>query len=251
MKIIFLLFTILTLVATPAYPDDLQKGIDARNRGNYEAALKIIKPLADAGHAIAQYTLGLMYQNKQGVNQNYLKAAKLHRFASEQGNTNAQYALGLLYQNGQGVNQDSLEAIKLFLKSAKHGNLRAKALREKNSYHKWVILAGEQGNIYAQIFLGEKYYLGLNVVQSYTESANWYKKAADQGSATAQNILGAMNEKGKGVAKDYVKAHKWFTLSEKNKNSFGRAYRINIEKRMNPDQITKAQELAKTWLDKH
>ena len=147
--------------------------------------------------------------------------------------------------------QDYLEAIKWLLNSAEKGNSSARALREKDIYHKWLKLATVEGDDLAQNFLGAKYYLELNIAQNYTEAANWYQKAADQGSTTAQNIFGAMNENGKGIARDYVKANMWFTISEKSGNAFGHAYRVNVEKHMDSDQIAKAQELAKTLLDEH
>ena len=52
-----------------------------------------------------------MYENGQGVPQNYAEALKWHQLAAEQGNAGAQYNLGLMYSSGQqGVPQDFLRA---------------------------------------------------------------------------------------------------------------------------------------------
>ena len=51
------------LVGTPASSADFQKGLDAYDRGDYATALREWTPLAEQGHAWAQYNLGVMYEN--------------------------------------------------------------------------------------------------------------------------------------------------------------------------------------------
>ena len=46
---------------------DLQKGLDAAQKGDFATALKEWKPLAEQGNARAQNNLGLMYVKGQGV----------------------------------------------------------------------------------------------------------------------------------------------------------------------------------------
>ncbi len=214
-------------------------------------AVKLFRLSADQGNHHAQHSLGVMYQNGRGVKPDILETAKLFKLSAKQANRNAQHALGLMYQNGQGVKQDPLEAIKWILKSAKSGYSNSqKSLRQIN-HLKWVKLAAEQADINAQTFMGASYYLGLNVAKNYTEAAKWYTKAAEQGSVVAQNIIGAMNEKGKGVPEDYAKAAMWYTLSEKSGDHYGRIYKENIEKRMDPAQIAVARKLTQKWLDEH
>ena len=67
--------------------------------GNYEAALKSLTPLADGGDAEAQYLLGLMYSQGQGVAQDFYKAGKMYRLAGDQGHASAQINLGSLFEN--------------------------------------------------------------------------------------------------------------------------------------------------------
>ena len=150
-----------------------------------------------------------------------------------------------------GFPQDKKEAVKWLLKSAEQKNLEAQSLI-RASYQKWHKQAAEQGDSYAQRFLGASFYLGLGVTQDYAEAAKWYKKAAEQGDSGAQNILGAMYERGKGIPKDFVEAYKWFSISGESDNEYGRMYREKIGKRkMTPDQITEAQRLAKEWVEKN
>ena len=55
---------------------------------------------------------------------------------------------------------------------------------------KWCRKAAEQGVAVAQFNLGDFYYEGEGVEQSYTEAVIWYRKAAEQGDADAQISLG-------------------------------------------------------------
>ena len=47
---------------------------------------------------MAQYNLGVMYDNGDGVPQDYKEAVKWYRLAAEQGDASAQYNLGLMYE---------------------------------------------------------------------------------------------------------------------------------------------------------
>ncbi|MGN6876123.1 tetratricopeptide repeat protein, partial [Neisseria sp. P0021.S007] len=62
--------------------------------------------VAEQGYVPAQYILGVMYADGEGVRQDYAEALKWYRKAAEQGDARAQSDLGLMYANGQGVRQD-------------------------------------------------------------------------------------------------------------------------------------------------
>jgi TPR repeat protein len=64
---------------------DLQKGFTAAQSGDYATALREWTPLAEQRDASAQYNLGVMYENGQGVPQDYKTAVKWYRLAAEQG----------------------------------------------------------------------------------------------------------------------------------------------------------------------
>ena len=99
MKIKHLILIILSLilVVPVVYADDYQDGVDAFDKKDFKAALKKLKPLAEKGHAKAQYELGEMYRRGQGVLQDYKEAAKWYQLAGEQGLAQAQYELGEMY----------------------------------------------------------------------------------------------------------------------------------------------------------
>ena len=90
--------------------DDFQRGVEAYNKGDYATALKEWTPLADQGHAKAQYNLGVAYANGEGVLQDYKTAVKWYILSAEQGYAKAQYNLGVMYALGQGVIVDKVYA---------------------------------------------------------------------------------------------------------------------------------------------
>jgi hypothetical protein len=158
----------------------------AYGRGDYTTSLMLWRPLADRGIAGAQNDLGVMYDNGQGVPQDYAEATRWFHKAADQGLAGAQNSLGLMYEKGEGVSQDYAEAAK------------------------WYRKAAEQGLAQAQVNLAFVYTNGQGVPQDYAEAMRWLRKAADQGDANAENDLGLMYEKGQGAAQDYAEAVKWY-----------------------------------------
>ena len=74
---------------------------------------------AAQGDAAAQYNLGFMYKNGQGVLQDYARAVEWYTKAADQGKALAQSKLGLMYKKGHGVTKDDRLALKLIRKAAK------------------------------------------------------------------------------------------------------------------------------------
>ena len=89
---------------------DLQKGLTAYESGDYATALREWKPLAEQGHGVASYALGVMYRDGQGVSKNYKTAVKWFKLAAELQTAVGQYNLAMMYVNGQGVPQDYIRA---------------------------------------------------------------------------------------------------------------------------------------------
>ena len=119
---------------------------------------------------MAQFTLGAMYENGQGVSQDDKEAVRLYTLAAEQGDAWAQYNLGVIYDEGEGVPQDDKEAVK------------------------WYRLAAEQGVAMAQLNLGVMYFYGRGVLADYVIAHMWYDIADVNG-----------NEKGAGNREDIAK----------------------------------------------
>ncbi len=73
-----------------------------------------IKNRAAQGFAPAQFNLGVMYHNGEGVPQDSAEAFKWYGLAAAQGETKAQVKLGAMYVKGWGVPQDDTEALKWY-----------------------------------------------------------------------------------------------------------------------------------------
>ena len=140
---------------------DFDEAVAAYERGDYATALREIQPLAEQGDAVAQYNLGLMYDEGQGVPQDYEAAAQWYRRAAEQGYAAAQSNLGVMYAKGQGVLKDDKAAVQ------------------------WLRRAAEQGLAEAQFNLGLMYAKGEGVPQDYVHAHLWANIAASGGDKDA------------------------------------------------------------------
>lgn len=89
------LFLAITLSST-AFADDFSDGFAAYEKGDYKTAMELWKPYAKQGEPSAQYNLGLMYDNGEGVPEDDKQAIKWYRLAAWQGYAKAQYNLGLM-----------------------------------------------------------------------------------------------------------------------------------------------------------
>jgi TPR repeat protein len=122
----------------------------------------------------------------------------------------------------------------------------AKALAE------FQVLA-DQGNVEGQYFLGLFYHNAFGVKRDQAEAVKWFLKAAQQGDARSQYYVGIMYAAGQGVAKDLPAAAMWLSLSAANPKSsyrdslYTREEIGKIEKKMTPEQIAQAKELARNW----
>lgn len=73
----------------------------------------------------------------------------------------------------------------------------------------------EEGNPYAQAFVGFLYWHGKGAPQDYAEAVKWYRKAADYGLPSAQYQLGLAYYKGLGVPQDHTEAIIWYWTAAK------------------------------------
>ena len=88
-KISRLMIVILSLsllsVAPPAHADNWKEATKAYAQQKYAAAMKLFRPLAEKGHAAAQYQVALMHKMGLGVPKSEKEARKWSRLAAKQG----------------------------------------------------------------------------------------------------------------------------------------------------------------------
>jgi TPR repeat protein len=117
MKRLILLAVLLWPVGAVA---DLAAGLEAAKRGDFATAMREWRPLAEQNNAKAQFNLGLMYAQGDGVPEDDAEAVRWYRLAAEQGHASAQNNLGLLY--GKGVSGGDVQAYAWFNLSGAQGN---------------------------------------------------------------------------------------------------------------------------------
>jgi uncharacterized protein len=108
---------------------DFDSGCAAADRGDYRAAREEWAPLAEEGHAKAQFRLGCLYTFGQGVPEDHAMALRLFRLAADQGDLDAQNNLGGMYAEGLGAEPDLVRAYMWFEVAAERGHETAKSNR--------------------------------------------------------------------------------------------------------------------------
>ena len=156
---------------------------------DFTEAAQCYRLAADQGLAVGQCNLGLMYEQGTGVPQDHAEAALWYGLAADQGSAGGQFNLGVMYQDGTGVPQDYAEAAQLFR------------------------LAADQEDARGQSSLGVMYEDGTGVRQDQSKAARYYRLAAEQGLATGQYNLGLMYQNGAGVSKDLAEAAQWHRIA--------------------------------------
>ena len=119
--IVKLLLIVPILIWSSVAAADFRAGVEAYERGDYATAYKEWLPLAEQGYAGAQFFLGVMYADGEGVLEDDAAAVKWYRKAVEQGYADAQLNLGNMYADGEGVPEDDAEAVKWYRKAAEQG----------------------------------------------------------------------------------------------------------------------------------
>ena len=108
------------------------------------------------------------------------------------------------------------------------------------------------GNRTAQFVLGSLYFQGKEVPKNYKLAFERMAKAADGGDKDAQYHLGSYYYNGWGTKKDFVQTYKWWSLSlVNNEDPIARRNLEDLERRLSPVDIVKAQELASEWKATH
>lgn len=135
--------------------------------------------------------------------------------------------LGVCYDSGRGIPQSYRKA------------------------REWYQKAADQGESYAEYFLGGLYENGQGVEQDARKAAELYQKSAEQNNVEGQKGLARLYQKGAGVLQDYVEALKWLDLAAISGEATAIEMRDSLARRMTPQGVAKAQQLARRFLDEH
>ena len=200
-----------------------QAAVTDYRKGDYAAAGEKWARLAKKGYSGAQYAMGGLYEEGQGVERDYPAALRWYGQAAEGGNAKAMGALGAMYVEGRGVERDYAKAAEYFRAAAERGNVRS-------MYNLGVCLGRGQG-----------------LPQNHSQAIHWYTKAAERGYASAMLNLGLLLAQGKGAKPDLVAGHMWLNLAAARGITKAAALRDKVAGKMNRAQVDEAQKRAGEW----
>jgi TPR repeat protein len=196
----------------------------AYENGDYNAAFSKFQTLANQHNQMAQYVVGVMYDNGYGVPEKDAEAVRWYTLSAGQGYALAQDMFGVLnYYGGDGFTKNYSEAVRWFRLAAAQG--LASAQRNLGSMYSFgdgvpqdfkesmrlFQLAASQGDATAIFDIGNMYSSGQGTPLDMASALNWYIRAAELGKAEAQYNVGNIYATGKGIPRDYAKAFQWFS----------------------------------------
>lgn len=196
-----LLCALLTLLLPAADADEFADGVNAYRSRDFSTARATFEALGARGDARAQFALGLLYENGEGVEKNDAAAADWYRKSAEQGYAKAQYNLGMMHLQGVGVARDERVAREWFERAARQGNPDAVAR---------LLRFAEDGDVSAQYLVGVMYLNGGAVTRDAALASRWLQRAAARGHLDAMFAMGVLTETGKGVERSYAAAANWY-----------------------------------------
>src|SRR5262249_44968028 len=80
-----------------------EDALAAYSRGDFKTAMKLLAPMAEDGNTFAEFTIGKMYLNGEGVAKDPKKGAVYIQRAADKGLAVAQFHMGRIYLEGIGV----------------------------------------------------------------------------------------------------------------------------------------------------
>ena len=211
----------------PAFADS-SSGWQAYLDGRYAAALRDLKPLAEAGNADAEYALGTMYSQGRGVLRDARMAAHWYEQAARQGHVEASFSLGFLLFYGVGSDGQATPP-------------------DPAAGLPWIEAAATHGNAAAQYFLGAAYWVGNGVETNRETALRWTLLAAEQGITDAQYQAGMILATERGVD-NAVAAYQWLELAARAGHPSAARQREQLAAaRLTAAEVRRAQALADAW----
>ena len=166
-----------------------EKGLQMVREAKYQPAMAEFLPLAQAGHAPSQFSVGLMYHLGRGVRTDPAVAYDWYKKAVLQEHPSAMNNMGMMYLNGEYVAQNRAVAFKLFEKAS-------------------VQHAQAKDNV------GQCYDNGWGVAANAAQAINYYQQSGDAGYILGYFHAGELFEKGApDLPKDIDRAVEFYTLA--------------------------------------
>jgi len=207
-------FLLVSALASVAHADDLEDARRAYGAGEFGEASTLLRPLAREGNVEAQYLLGRLYEQGDGVAKDENEARRLYKAAAGRGHKLASERLAVV---GKSQSADESVALGWYLPAAKQGDVEAQynlgymyetgwgvSINEKEAA-RWYQEAATGGHDQAQLRLGMMYMVGAGVAQSKPKGVEWLRKAAAGGSRVAERLVQELFDSSDGASLDAVK----------------------------------------------
>ena len=153
---------------------------------NYEKAFNCFMELAKKDDSQAQYNIGVMYENGEGVELNIEDSKKWYRKSAENGDDDAKKVLQELELiKSQYKEKESIIIYNLGMKDYREGYY-------SDAFNKFLNSA-KLGNSQAQYNLGVMYENGEGVEVNIEKAKKWYSKALENGDNEASDVLAELN----------------------------------------------------------
>jgi len=205
-----------------AYDDEVA-ATAAYRQADFATALRLIRPLADQGDALAEVDLAGLYSDGHGVAKDAAAATGWYRKAAEQDFAPAEYFLAHAVEPRAPLVPAGSEASRLLHRAAEQGFAPAefelgmfsvlamltpdKPMPEAD---KWLQKASDAGYAPAEALLGMKHAIHVGLPQEQAEALRLLRLGADQGDMTAEEGLGALYAREHGVPPDFQESFRWY-----------------------------------------
>lgn len=193
--------------------------------------IKWMKLAAENGYTEAQKNMGeYYYYGSFGCRRDMKEAIKWYEMGAKSNEPTCVFTLGLIYEEGDGVQKNILKAADWYQKGAQAGipsclyNLGKLIINkeisgEEEKGFNLIQQAAESGYSFAQNYMGRAYRFGWYVNANPVRATNWFTKAAEQNMPDAMCNLGDMYSYEDGLTIDYEKAFYWYKKAAETKHS--------------------------------
>ncbi|MBF0584305.1 MAG: sel1 repeat family protein [Magnetococcales bacterium] len=190
----------------------------------YAELLKMVQPYAEGGHAYAQFALGSLYQNGEGVPKDPVRSLEWFLKSAEQGYAKAQYSAARQFYHGIGTTEDMAKA-----------------------FH-WYQRAADQGDLDSQVNVGRGYSRGQGVAVDKSQALLWWRRAADAGHPIAQLNMGShLLSRDGNVSADRIEGYVYLKLAAAKKDADAVKLLKSADKVVSKEEKATAQARLAEW----
>ena len=218
------------LFSTVAFAS-VQDGVAAFNGGKFDAALKTLRPVADAGDPVAKcYVARIFNAATAGVRRDVALTKQYAERAlrglttkAAEGVASAQACLSVLRSSSNYLSEPNLEtSLQLARRATEQGNADGQRVlagkyqrgigikRDYGQANQWLEKASRSGSVEAKFALALAQRKGWGVTKNELAAAYQFKVLAEAGWAIAQSQYAYMLRTGEGVQQDYAAAREWY-----------------------------------------